>query len=155
MECEWGVKLQADYPFMDRARIDDERNIYCSYGFECEGGWYQLLDECCDSITELYARRGIEPDAIDLVPNQIKEKYGTLRFYYSYKESSVDSKTSNNSADDQMRNLREEINDIISSFEILSSHICERCGSEGSLRDIAGCHRTLCGACFKEASAKE
>ena len=82
----WQSILQKEFPFMQRDSKDDH-NIYKNWGFECSGGWYQLLRECCESIVARYAEDSIGVEDIDFVPEQIKEKFGTLRFYYSYTDA--------------------------------------------------------------------
>ena len=80
---EWKIKIQEVFPFMKQDSNDDG-NIYRKWGFACSGGWYKLLGECCEAIVARYAEEGIGLDDIDFVPAQIKEKFGTLRFYYGY-----------------------------------------------------------------------
>lgn len=46
-----------------------------------------MLRECCESIVARYAEDGIGLDDIDFEPAQIKEKFGTLRFYYGYTDA--------------------------------------------------------------------
>ena len=74
---EWKIKLQQDFPFMEQDPNDDGHNIYRKWGFECYGGWYRLLRECCEAIVKRYEKDGIGIDDIDFVPAQIKEKFGT------------------------------------------------------------------------------
>jgi hypothetical protein len=67
------------------------------WGFECNDGWYDIIDSMCLACTELYST-GISIDPADRDPNdgnaffqvnppkfiatQVKEKFGVLRFYY-------------------------------------------------------------------------
>ena len=49
------------------------------WGFSCGDGWYLLIDRLCSSLqwdtdTNKYPQ---------VVATQVKEKYGTLRFYYT------------------------------------------------------------------------
>ena len=79
MREELEIKLQNDFPFMKQNRANEERNIYRRWGCECSNGWYKLLHECCQKIMDRYEQEGL---SIDFVPAQIKEKFGSLRFYY-------------------------------------------------------------------------
>ena len=45
----WQSILQKEFPFMQQDS-KDAHNIYKTWGFECSGGWYQLLRECCEAI---------------------------------------------------------------------------------------------------------
>ena len=85
------------------------------FGFECGDGWYELIYRLC---TELMSVPAPAPLAA-----QVKEKYGTLRFY-------VD-------------NATDEHHNIIDHYEHISSKTCEVCGSEGRIRP-GGWIRTLC-----------
>lgn len=117
-------------------------------GFECAAGWYALLRDCCLRITEEYEQAGRE---IDFIPLQIKEKFGTLRFYYGFKDfpqsisaiDFLDSQSlrfspSNQQDDEEIALLRQAIDDIISETKEQSKQICEFCGEKGSLRQICG-----------------
>ncbi len=169
---KWKLVLQKDFPFMEQDP-NDEHNIYRKYGFECDRGWYQLLRECCEKIVQRYAEDGIEIDDIDFVPAQIKEKFGTLRFYYGYTDAPCGIAAFDNLAtgesirfepkadgdiDDAKAKLRQDIRSIVRTAEEKSKHTCEVCGAEGKLRNDSdvGIHwvRTLCDSCHKDRIKK-
>lgn len=169
---KWKQLLQKDFPFLEQDPNDDH-NIYKKFGFECSGGWYHLLWECCEAIVARYAEEGIEIDNIDFVPVQIKEKFGTLRFYYGYTDApcgitAFDNLASgesirfepetNGGIDDAKAKLRQDIRSIVSTAEEKSKHTCEMCGAEGKLRNDSevGIHwvRTLCDSCHEDRIRK-
>jgi hypothetical protein len=78
------------------------------WGFECGDGWYDILDHLCGAITE-YTH---DPDEIYV--DQIKEKFGRLRFYLS-REDDV-------------------IHGMVTLAEYMSGHTCEVCGNRGETR---------------------
>ena len=78
------------------------------WGFECGDGWYDILDHLCGAITQ-YTH---DPDEVYV--DQIKEKFGRLRFYLSRE-------------DDVMHGM-------ITLAEYMSGHICETCGERGKTR---------------------
>lgn len=94
--------------FPDRPRIMDSG--ICEMG----PGWLLLVKNLIDELIAAGWDKQI---------CQIKEKFGSLRFYV-------------NSASD-------ECHRIISRYENLSSEICETCGEPGELRQ-GGWMRTLC-----------
>lgn len=162
--ADWQVQLQEDFPFMKLNPVDDEKNTYRRFGCDCWGGWYPLLRECCEAIVARYAEDGIEAQDIDFVPAQIKEKFGTLRFYYGYKDTpcgiaafdslggtSLRFEPGNENDDDKTRKLRHDIAQIVRAAEEKSKYTCERCGAPGILRNDSdvGVRRiqTLCDAC--------
>ena len=78
------------------------------WGFECGDGWYDILDNLCGAITQ-YTH---DPDEVYV--DQIKEKFGRLRFYLSRE-------------DDVMHGM-------ITLAEYMSGHTCETCGKRGKTR---------------------
>jgi len=78
------------------------------WGFECGDGWYDILDNLCGAIKEHTY------DGDDLYVDQVKEKFGRLRFYLS-REDDV-------------------IHGMVTLAEYMSGQICETCGERGQLR---------------------
>lgn len=96
------------------------------YAMENQGGKYAI------PISEAEANLA---EALDKLPTiaQIKEKFGSLRFY--------------------VYNASEKINNYITFAEAMSSRTCEVCGSPGSRRDN-GWIKTLCDKHHKEQEEK-
>ncbi len=168
----WQEKIQKEFPFMQQYpdREDSvDLSIYQRYGFECSGGWYELIRECCRKITGKYEESG---RPIDFIPEQIKEKFGTLRFYYSYADTPcgiqaldlIDSGLSlrfdseNEAMDEGTKAFRKGISDIVRTAEQKSASVCEWCGKPGELRDNSdiGYYRilTICNECQKKLAKK-
>ena len=81
-------KLEEDFPFMRKGKsLEQQRadnyidDLYSAFGVECRDGWYDLITELCEEIMKAYTDEG---RPMDMVVDQIKEKYGTLRFYYHF-----------------------------------------------------------------------
>lgn len=97
-------------------------------GIECGPGWFDLLDTLCSRIVNYdKGRRHHTPDAYPLRVEQIKEKYGTLRFYLS--------------------GANDYINGVISMAEGMSAHVCEECGEKGVVQSMSWI-KTLCHNCY-------
>lgn len=75
-------------------------------------GWAGLIEKIWDKLPH------------DAMVTQVKEKYGTLRFYADY--------------------IDEETQDFIFEVEHESAHICEWCGKPGKTRTDVGWYLTLC-----------
>ena len=164
MDQDWLERLQQDFSFMRRDHEDEGSGIYTRWGCQCNSGWEPLLRECCRQIVDKYAEYGIGSDDIDLVPVQIKEKFGTLRFYYGYKDApcrlaaidNVGAGTGirfvlgNTDDDENTGKLRHEIALIIRAAEEKSKTTCEICGLPGVLRNKRGRIETLCDACNRK-----
>lgn len=167
MREELERKLQEDFLFMKQNNVDEERGLFCRWGCECSDGWYGIIHDCCKQIEERYAKDGVE---IDFEPAQIKEKWGTLRFYYGYKDvpcgiaamdfigsgisirfdPDKDDKAADSTEGNKKRRLREDIAKIVRNAEERSKTTCEWCGDTktASLRtDLGGRIVTLCDSC--------
>lgn len=96
-------------------------------------GWNRILAQLNAKLSML------DPDYKIL---QIKEKFGTLRFYYE-----------TNTA---LFSIKEAMNRYVRYAEIESSKICEQCGVEGTLisRKI-GWMKTRCKDCSTSVSFEE
>jgi len=92
------------------------------YGIECGDGWYNIIDALCCSIQHHIDITKCQ----QVIVEQIKEKFGELRFYIQ-------------GGDDTVR-------DLISFAEILSIKTCEICGSPGITRNKQWI-QTLCNKC--------
>ena len=96
---------------------------YCKY-FECGDGWLKILIELSAGLIRIIDETGCSCRA-----SQVKEKYGTLRYYM---DTSLD-----------------EIDDLIRDAEYLSSKTCEKCGEPGEARGERWVS-TLCDKCVKK-----
>ena len=108
------------------------------FGIECGDGWYYLIDNLLGSIQSyLDMRLNFNPGLIDqVVAEQIKEKFGTLRFYYSGGD--------------------ERIAGMVELAEAMSGGICENCGSmdEEVGRTQREWIQTLCVLCATDYTKK-
>lgn len=86
------------------------RSPFPLFGFECEDGWYDLLEPVIKFIDEFNKANPKTKIAIA----QIKEKFGTLRFYTHHGT--------------------DELYKLIHDAETRSSETCETCGQPGKLQ---------------------
>ena len=110
---------------------------------------YGLIHELCQSITDRYVKEEILPENIDLLPIQIKEKFGILRYYYSFEDMPY-----KESVDDSKKKLRNDIAYIVHNYQEKSMSICENCGKSGQLRADLPWEQTLCDQCYEECPNK-
>jgi hypothetical protein len=92
----------------------------------CGEGWYWLLDNLCSQLQWDTDRN----KAPQVVASQIKEKFGTLRFY------------TNGETDKQSGSIR--------LAETMSGSICEACGSFEGKTQGKGWIVTMCPPCYKK-----
>lgn len=95
-------------------------------GFDELPGWYELIDNLCNCIQSYVDNNKTTQVTVE----QIKEKFGTLRFYAS--------------GGDQL------VHGMIWFAESLSENICEKCGKRGKLRMDLHWYKTLCDKCYNK-----
>lgn len=64
MKEELELKLQEDFPFMKQNRVESQHSIYRKWGCECSGGWFQIIHDLLQDITDKYAEDGISLDIV-------------------------------------------------------------------------------------------
>lgn len=128
MTEELELKLVAKYPKILKNHGGDMMKTCMHWGMEHGDGWYDLLDEGMEQIQYFC---DLCPSGIQLVADQIKEKFGTLRFYYSIENatSKIESAILDN---------------LVICLENRSSRICEVSGKSGYMCRKGGWYRTLC-----------
>ena len=111
--------------------IDD---LYSAFGCECRDGWFDLIYSLCNEINGVYLKYEIEPN---ITVDQVKEKFGTLRFYYCVPS-------------DTNINLVNEIDEVVDRYSRKSEVICEVCGQQGKLRQDTVRWEVLCDSCLSK-----
>ena len=109
------IKIRPGTPFSPMA-----------FGFECGDGWFRIIRELSELIFSHLAKLEKSDDFYIL---QVKEKFGTLRYYASW--------------EDQV------ISKYIQNAEKESAKTCETCGAKGKLY-AQGWWVTLCPRHYKE-----
>jgi len=93
-------------------------------GFAVGAGWWPILETLCANIQQYLDWKNRESEVVpQVVVEQIKEKFGGLRFYYQ-------------GGDDQ-------ISGMVRMAEAWADKSCEDCGTPGKRRS-GGWIRTLC-----------
>ena len=129
MKKELEIELVKKYPNILRDHGGDPMQTCMAWGIETDDGWYELLEKCMGKLQyfcDLCTKNG---NPIQVVASQIKEKYGTLSFYYSGEGGS--------------RIEWDIIDDIISETERRSAQTCEESGKHGCLCHRGGWYKTL------------
>lgn len=123
-------RLMKLFPFMAQRSVWDgereNRPVYC----QCGDGWYPLIYELCFDIQTLYNRE--EKDSSNLIVEEVKEKYGGLRFYVS--------------------GYIDGVLEIIDKYEALSLETCEDCGSKGTVITKNGWTMVRCEKCKEKSN---
>lgn len=107
MQTELEQILRKTYPTLYCGRIDHHGSFPIKYNIGCDDGWFCLIDTLSSLIVSH------DPYA---VATQVKEKYGTLRFYLA-----------------DCRKERDFIFGLTNMADCLSEIICEQCSEHGSI----------------------
>jgi len=136
MDQELQNQLFEKYPEIFSNRLKSPTESCMSMGIECGNGWYDLINSICQIVESLNKNikdrnrliAGNNETIIDFKFDQIKEKFGGLRAYYS-------------GGNDYIRGL-------VSMAETISYKTCEVCGNKGK-PNKGGWISTLCDGCRK------
>jgi len=143
MNEELDKKLCEAYPKIFRDRNADMRITCMCWGFSCGDGWYNLIDTLCRSLQWDTDKN----DYPQVIADQVKEKFGELRFYF---HTEYEKKLSSPSHEEEGRKLG-IIEGKVDFACRMSNLICEECGSTDKTKNeaVRGWYRTLCASCKK------
>ena len=114
MRKELDEALCAKYPDIFKDRYGDMRETAMCWGFPGDG-WYNIIDSLCATIKNReYNLKLNKKEYVPVVATQVKEKYGSLRFYYDGGDDYIDG--------------------AVAFAEYMSEMTCEKCGKPGKLR---------------------
>jgi len=124
MKEELERKLCEQYPKMMVNRDLPMTETAMCWGFECSDGWFNILNQLMGDIQHHIDWKNRNGEVVPQVTlDQVKEKFGTLRFYYTGGDDVIDG--------------------MVRMAESMSGVTCEVCGSPGHQRG-GGWIRTLC-----------
>lgn len=157
MKRELEDKLAEEFDFMRRKPVPVDGsidNLYDAFGIDTGDGWYQLLYDMCKEIAEVLETA---EKPVHIVVDQIKEKYGTLRFYYHFEGEEPGIQAFDFIGLGSMRimperdDVNQKISEIVQKYEDKSGEVCETCGCEGTERTDLRWIQTLCDTCYLKA----
>lgn len=138
MKEELQQKLYDEYPNLFSNKDKSIRESCMAWGCDCGDGWYDILSSLCFMIKQHednniwqteYKQKTDATYTSDYYPvkfDQIKEKFGGLRIYYTGGDSYIEG--------------------LVSMAESFSYQICELCGERGK-PNKGGWISTLCENC--------
>jgi hypothetical protein len=124
MREELDRQLVEKYPKIFANRYADMRTTAMCWGFEHGDGWYPIIDSLCGNIQNHIDWQTKQGKTVpQVVATQVKEKFGTLRFYYDGGDDVIDG--------------------MVRMAESWSAVACEECGTPGT-QNSRGWIKTLC-----------
>jgi len=146
MKQELEKQLVENYPAIFREHGGGISETPMAFGIQHGDGWYDILDALCYEIQNEvdWVNRNRPDTKFRCVAEQVKEKYGTLRFYVRY-EFDPDILPRDM---DRLRNSMDKIGGMISMAERMSARVCEVCGIPSRIDYTASVFpRNECDAC--------
>lgn len=119
MQKELEAKLIERFPTYFTDMYGDPTKTCMAFGCECGKGWFDLIFRLCEDIEKT------NPENFRV--EQVKEKFGGLRFYYS--------------------GGSQEVHDLVNKAESDSYNICENCGTRDNVTSEGSWILTLCTNC--------
>jgi hypothetical protein len=161
MSPELDKQLCDKYPKIFANRYKSAQESCLAFGIECGDGWYNILDNLCASANHMWST-SVEIDADDavkldikenpyggyfapvpapqMVASQVKEKFGTLRFYYDleFEPNIVELSKKYPDLEKVMDRYNAFFDGIVHMAEIMSSRTCELSGLYGEMHVSGG-----------------
>ena len=127
MKLELDQLLCEKYPKMMVNRNKNMQETCMCWGFECGDGWFNILDQLMGNIQHHIDWKNRKEEVVAQVTlDQVKEKFGTLRFYYSGGDDAIDG--------------------MVRMAESMSGVTCEECSAPAHTHG-PGWIRTICEPC--------
>jgi len=115
---------------------------------EIPRGWGNLCYMYLNRLTHLldaYERYNVKEH---LMIEQVKEKFGSLRFYYDFlpwEENEIE----------PPEWFFEKFNNVVASFEDMTAYVCYNCGTVENLETYGGWIHTACPECEQKREEEE
>ena len=81
-DAKYGDEFMSRFPILFQNRKMDMTQTCMCWGIDCPIGWYHILEQLCTYL-EFHNQQFSKEYGIAVVADQVKEKFGTLRFYFS------------------------------------------------------------------------
>ena len=110
------------YPILFQDRTKPITQSCMCWGIDCPEGWLDILTNLCNKL-ELLNNTVCKENKVKIVATQVKEKFGTLRFYFDltpFWEEETDENTYNL--------IYDMVSDLINYAEHKTSNVCQVCG---------------------------
>lgn len=159
MSPELEKQISLKYPKLFVNKDKSPKETLICFGCECGDGWYKILDHLFGYLTKLMERKlsfdylkefkeqhKDKPDFYEtyysykhlppqIILDQVKEKFGTLRVYYHYDyvdvPAEIKSKIDEKQIEKQLEEFYQKVDNAIEYADYQTSRTCEVTGEEG------------------------
>lgn len=122
MKTEQQKALYDKYPIIFQDVGKSPMTTGMHWGIQTGDGWYKLIDQLCDRIQNHKTESPV-------IATQVKEKFGTLRFYYYGGDNYID--------------------ELVTFAGYESERTCEICSEPGTMRND-GWMKVRCDSCMEK-----
>ena len=137
MHEELEAKLVKDFPLIYGQReTTHEGQQSFVVSFECGDGWFSILYNISAGFQTMLNEKKLTKVSVQ----QVKQKFGELRYYCIYDIAECDKATE--------ATIEQEARAILA-FADASTQICETCGMPGKIRSDSGWLSTACDVHWK------
>lgn len=138
-DAKYGEEFMSRFPILFQERKKSMQETCMCWGIECPKGWWHILDQLC-TVLEFHNMEFKDKYGIAIVADQVKEKFGTLRFYYTVRNVDKDGVVVEACAEDtrvadeenrrriSMDYLELLADQVIEEAENLTENTCADCG---------------------------
>lgn len=107
------------------------------WGIECPIGWYHILEQLCTEL-EYSNLESVPKWGMAIVADQVKEKYGTLRFYFNVRDVDENGKVDFDKKNEKLDDAKSKIvsdhlfafaQNLIDEAEHMTEETCADCGT--------------------------
>lgn len=131
-------KLFKKYPSIFQDRKKSIKESCMPWGISTGDGWFNLIDSICSSLKNIENNN----KGIKIIAEQVKQKFGTLRFYYRIDGSPERAIEGVN----QINRIHGQVDGIMMLAHFMSEKICEDCGNPATMQ-TRGYISNICDDC--------
>lgn len=168
-EAKYGEEFMSRFPILFQNKKLSMKETCMCWGIECPKGWWHILDQLC-TVLEFHNLEFKDKYGIAIVADQVKEKFGTLRFYYTVRDVDKDGAVVEACAEDTRVADEENRRRIVIEYlemladkyieeaENLTFNTCARCGiplDEENKVETKGWIAYICKDCDQKIQPNE
>lgn len=168
-DAKYGEEFMSRFPILFQHRGLSMSETCMCWGIECPIGWYHIMEQLC-TVLEYYNIEFSKNHGIAIIADQVKEKFGTLRFYFTVREVDKDgigkdpdpTEDSGIPTDENRRRILMDYlellaDQVIEEAENLTENTCANCGvplDRDNKVETKGWITYICKECDEKRNSK-